>query len=93
MLSKKMYPQNASRASSTKRFLMDRHTQKAEKNDDETQDKKQEICKWVKTDSECKFILYQSSVSKYAHIVKVIVFDYVRCSTHLFSFLVCRYCS
>ncbi|XP_027167838.1 uncharacterized protein LOC113767835 [Coffea eugenioides] len=51
MLSKKMYPQNASRASSMKRILVDRHTQRGEK-EDETQDKIQEVCKWVKTDSE-----------------------------------------
>lgn len=56
MLSKKLYPQNAaSRASSMKRYLEDRHDDlKTEKEDDESQEKKRQGCKWVKTDSECE---------------------------------------
>ncbi|CAA3031114.1 uncharacterized protein LOC111402289 [Olea europaea var. sylvestris] len=52
MLAKKMYPQNASRASSTKKYLNDnRHTSNAE-NQDEEQEKRREGSKWDKTDSE-----------------------------------------
>lgn len=57
MLSKKIYPQNASRASSMKRYLEDRPKTRTEKDEDESQEeKRQESCKWVKTDSECKSI-------------------------------------
>ncbi|KAM7480634.1 hypothetical protein LguiA_028847 [Lonicera macranthoides] len=50
ILSKKMYPQNTSRASSTKKFLEDRPMPKTRK-EDETE-KANDGCKWVKTDSE-----------------------------------------
>lgn len=52
ILSKKMYPQYASRASSTKKFLEDRPMPNTRK-EDETE-KANDGCKWVKTDSECK---------------------------------------
>ncbi|XP_022868131.1 uncharacterized protein LOC111387775 [Olea europaea var. sylvestris] len=52
MLTKKMYPQNSSRASSTKKYLRDnRHTSNAEKQD-EQQEKRCDGSKWDKTDSE-----------------------------------------
>lgn len=63
MLTKKMYPQNSSRASSTKKYLRDnRHTSNAEKQD-EQQEKRCDGSKWDKTDSECKFVLYSFSIS------------------------------
>lgn len=60
MLHKKMNAHNASRAPSMKKYLED--TKQASNNkkgieDDreELQEKNKEGCKWVKTDSECKF--------------------------------------
>lgn len=60
MLHKKMNPQNASRAPSMKKYLED--TKQASNNKNGTEDdreklqgKNKEGCKWVKTDSECKF--------------------------------------
>lgn len=53
MLHKKINPQNSYRASSATRYLDDKQMPKKGK-DDETQEKTQEGCKWVKTDSECK---------------------------------------
>ncbi|KAG8380182.1 hypothetical protein BUALT_Bualt07G0166900 [Buddleja alternifolia] len=62
MLTKKMYPQNASRASSTKKYIEDcRHISKAEK-ENESQDKSREGSKWDKTDSECEFFFLFSSI-------------------------------
>ena len=61
MLSKKMYPQNASRASSVKRYLEDKQVPKTKNKEEETHEgKSNDGCKWVKTDSECKlmFSLY-----------------------------------
>ncbi|XVF25241.1 hypothetical protein REPUB_Repub13aG0196300 [Reevesia pubescens] len=58
MLHKKFYNQNPSRASSMKKYLEDNQTPKRQNNEDETLERKNEDgCKWVKTDSECKFIL------------------------------------
>ena len=57
MLHKKIYSQNPSRASSMKKYLEDKQTPKRQNNEDETQERKSEDgYKWVKTDSECKFI-------------------------------------
>ncbi|CAI9757721.1 unnamed protein product [Fraxinus pennsylvanica] len=60
MLTKKMYPQNSSRGSSTKKYLKDnRHTSNAEnqdtsnaENQDEVREKRRQGSKWDKTDSE-----------------------------------------
>lgn len=58
MLHKKIYPQNSSRASSMKKYLEDKQRSKRE-NEDEVQEKHKakDGYKWVKTDSECEFIL------------------------------------
>jgi hypothetical protein len=53
MLHKKMNQQNSYRASSAKRYIADKQMPKRE-NDDETPEKTNDGCKWVKTDSECK---------------------------------------
>ncbi|KAL6996236.1 Protein DEEPER ROOTING 1 [Sarracenia purpurea var. burkii] len=56
MLSKKVYSQNSSRASSMKKYLEDRQTLPKPKNkeaaEEEAQEKANDGCKWVKTDSE-----------------------------------------
>ncbi|XP_059643292.1 protein DEEPER ROOTING 1-like [Cornus florida] len=52
LLSKKIYPQNASRASSMKKYIDDKQTPKKGKEDETEDKKKNEGCKWVKTDSE-----------------------------------------
>lgn len=60
ILSKKIYPQNSSRASSMKKYIEDIQMPNMRKQD-ETEDKpNNQKSKWVKTDSECK--LYLSSV-------------------------------
>ncbi|XP_059459170.1 protein DEEPER ROOTING 1 [Corylus avellana] len=51
MLHKKMNPQSYSRPSSMKRYIEDKEMPKRE-NDDEMQEKSNDRCKWVKTDSE-----------------------------------------
>ncbi|KAM1240825.1 hypothetical protein ACFX2J_046096 [Malus domestica] len=50
-------PQGASRASSMKKYLEDRQnpTKKGNNNEDDTKEKINDGCKWVKTDSECGF--------------------------------------
>ncbi|XWS18801.1 hypothetical protein CRYUN_Cryun32bG0076000 [Craigia yunnanensis] len=59
MLHKKIYSQNPSRASSMKKYLEDKQTPKSKNNQEETQERKSEDgYKWVKTDSECKFIFH-----------------------------------
>lgn len=58
MLSKKMYPQNCSRASSVKKILEDRPTPKMIKGKEEEEEKRKKTSdgsKWVKTDSDCEF--------------------------------------
>lgn len=55
MLHKKMSSQNASRASSMKKYIEDKQVPKNK--NDEDQERRQRTddgCKWVKTDSECK---------------------------------------
>ncbi|KAI8544712.1 hypothetical protein RHMOL_Rhmol08G0317100 [Rhododendron molle] len=55
MLSKKMYPQNCSRASSVKKILEDRPTPKMIKGKEEEEEKRKKTSdgsKWVKTDSD-----------------------------------------
>ncbi|KAL7180509.1 hypothetical protein ACSBR1_043667 [Camellia fascicularis] len=56
MLTKKMYPQNTSRASSMKKYLQDGQSSKTNNNtnkeEEETHDKANDRSKWVKTDSE-----------------------------------------
>ncbi|KAK3022146.1 hypothetical protein RJ639_045285, partial [Escallonia herrerae] len=53
MLSKKIYPRNSSRASSTRRYLEDRQKRQTQKGKEEERDEKANNgCKWVKTDSE-----------------------------------------
>ncbi|KAA8540231.1 hypothetical protein F0562_024206 [Nyssa sinensis] len=51
MLSKKLYPRNSSRASSMKKYIEDKQMPKKGK-EDERQEKTNDGCKWVKTDSE-----------------------------------------
>ena len=56
MLHKKIYPQGASPTMSLKKYLEDKHILKPSSNDEDESDAITENgCKWVKTDSECKF--------------------------------------
>lgn len=61
MLTRKIYPQNASSVSSTKTYIEDnrshqqRYTSKAETEESLSHNKHQAGSKWDKTDSECKF--------------------------------------
>ncbi|KAE8656226.1 putative polygalacturonase [Hibiscus syriacus] len=53
MLRKKIYNQNPSRASATKKYLQDKQAPRKQNNEEETQGRKSEDgYKWVKTDSE-----------------------------------------
>ncbi|KAF5732103.1 hypothetical protein HS088_TW18G00792 [Tripterygium wilfordii] len=52
LLHKKINPQNPPRPSSMKKFLEDKPTQKRQNEEEEIQEKNNEGCKWVKTDSE-----------------------------------------
>ncbi|KAK2979506.1 hypothetical protein RJ640_008390, partial [Escallonia rubra] len=53
MLSKKIHPQNSSRASSTRRYIEDRQKPQTQKGKEEERgEKANNGCKWVKTDSE-----------------------------------------
>ncbi|KAF8365182.1 hypothetical protein HHK36_032803 [Tetracentron sinense] len=56
ILHKKIYPQKSSPSSSMKKYLENRHTLKTS-SEDEMQEKANDGCKWVKTDSECMFLL------------------------------------
>ena len=55
MLLKKINPQTTPRASSMKRYIEDKRISKMEKQDEKGK-KTGDGSKWVKTDSECKFI-------------------------------------
>lgn len=57
MLHKKINPQSASRASSVKKYIEDKQVpnKRNEDQDQEPRDRTDDGCKWVKTDSECKF--------------------------------------
>lgn len=58
MLTKKLYPQNSSGASSTKKCLEDcRHTHNAE-NEEGSNEKSRDGSKWDKTDSECELLKF-----------------------------------
>lgn len=56
ILHKKIFTQNPSGASMLKKCLEDKKSIR-NRNDDEAEEKTDVGCKWVKTDSECKFIL------------------------------------
>ncbi|KAF9615051.1 hypothetical protein IFM89_021622 [Coptis chinensis] len=58
LLHKKIYPQNSS-TTSVKKYLGDRHSSKNNK-EDQHEEKRDGGCKWVKTDSECKFFYFTS---------------------------------
>lgn len=60
MLSKKVYAQNSSRASSMKKYIEDTQMPSMRKQDEIEDKSNDQKSKWVKTDSECK--LYLSSV-------------------------------
>lgn len=58
MLHKKLQTQNSSRASVLKNRIEDKRTiRKRNDDDEEPEERSDEGSKWVKTDSECKFIL------------------------------------
>lgn len=60
MLSKKNFPQNSSRGSSTKRYIEDMQKPKTKKQNETEEKSNDHRSKWDKTDSECKS--YLSSV-------------------------------
>ncbi|KAK7349312.1 hypothetical protein VNO77_06583 [Canavalia gladiata] len=55
ILHKKIYTQNPSRASMMKKCIEDRKMTR-KRNEDESEERTDDGCKWVKTDSECKFL-------------------------------------
>lgn len=93
MLTRKIYPQNASRASSTKGYIGDnrsqqqRYTSKAEK-EPSSHDKHQDGSKWDKTDSECKFHAFSSSNFQFKHVKLRIVFAATDSSNFWFADIV-----
>lgn len=56
MLTKKMYPQGASRTSSTKKYLDDYRPNLEAEKEEEKRKERREGSKWDKTDSDCEFL-------------------------------------
>lgn len=53
MIHKKIYP-GSSVSTSTKKYLEDKHMEKVQESD-KGEERGEDRCKWVKTDSDCKF--------------------------------------
>ncbi|KAF5179570.1 hypothetical protein FRX31_030847 [Thalictrum thalictroides] len=67
LLHKKIYPQRPSTAS-VKKYLGDRPNSNSTKDDDQIEERRDSGAKWVKTDSECKFLYISLDISKHLPI-------------------------
>ena len=85
MLHKKLYTQNNSRAPVLKKCIENKKSIK-KRNDDEAEERIDEGSKWVKTDSECKFIF--TFIFMPQHYYK----HHTLWTNEIFSSS-CRYCS
>ncbi|OWM66559.1 hypothetical protein CDL15_Pgr013776 [Punica granatum] len=72
MLRKKIYPRNSSRASSVKKYIEDRPAPKADKDDEKKEKISDDGSKWVRTDSDCKFIPFLQNLNAKLNLYVVI---------------------